>query len=413
VLNESRENLTETNSALITGLLIAVALYFAREVFIPLALAGLLAFLLAPAASRLEHWGVRRAPAGLAVIFLSLAAMGALGWIVLGQVYNLAVELPQYQQNVTEKIGSLHLNSAGRLSSTVEMLTSVSKQLTSGTPTSQIVSLTPRRRTDTRARTIPPALTSKPAEPVPVRIEEPELSMLAVAGQTIAPLVHPMARTFVVVVFLVFMLLGREDLLDRGLRLAGSTRMLVTTTAIEDASGRVSRYLRMQLIVNLCYGAIVGVSLQLIGIPHPLLWAVLTCLLRFVPYIGIMMAAAGPLLLSAAISPHWSETAWTAVMFVVLEIVAANFIEPHLYGASTGISAIAVLIAAIFWTLLWGLPGLLLSTPLTVCLIVIGRQVPQFYFLEVLFGEVTVPPPVERLLSTHAGLEPEGRNGAD
>lgn len=397
MLSESRENLRGTDSALVTGILVMAVLYFAREVFIPLALAGLLAFLMAPAATRLERWRVKRTPAALLVIFLSMAGVGALGWVVLGQIYNLAVELPQYQQNVTGKIGSLHLNSAGRLSSTVEMLTSVSKQIKSGgTVTSPILSVAARSRAATRTSTAQASVADKTAQPVPVRIEEPEESMMTVAGRTFMPLVHPLTTTFIVVIFLVFILLGREDLRDRGIRLAGSGRVHVTTTAIEDASQRVSRYLQMQLIVNLCYGAVAGLSLWWIGVPNPLLWAVLTCLLRFVPYIGILMAAAGPLLLSIAVSPHWSQLTWTVALFVMLEIVTANFIEPMLYGASTGISAIGILIAAIFWTLLWGLPGLLLSTPLTVCLVVIGRQVPHLHYLEVLFGEETVLPPSER-----------------
>lgn len=231
--------------------------------------------------------------------------------------------------------------------------------------------------------------------------------MLTMAGRTVTPLVHPLVTTFIVVIFLVFMLLGREDLRDRGLRLAGSGRMHVTTTAMEDASRRVSRYLQMQLVVNVSYGTVVGLLLWWIGVPNPALWGVLTCLLRFVPYIGILMAATGPLLLATAVSPQWGELLWTVLMFVVLEIVTANFVEPMLYGASTGISAMAILIAAIFWTLLWGLPGLLLSTPLTVCLIVIGRQVPQLRYLDVLFGEETVLPPPERfyqrMLASHTG----------
>ena len=385
-----------------TGILVAAVLYFAREVFIPLALAGLLAFFLAPPATRLERWGMKRTPAALLVILLSLAGVAALGWVVLGQIYNLAVELPQYQQNVTAKIGSLHLDSAGRLSRTVEMLASVSKKLKSGgTDTTPVLPVTPRPQKSTRSRKSPAALANKTtepvtAEPVSVRIEEPDEPMLAVAGRTMLPLIHPLTTTFIVVIFLIFMLVGRDDLRDRGLRLAGSGRMHVTTTAIEDASDRVTRYLQMQLIVNLCYGTVVGIALRLIGVPHPLLWGVLTCLLRFVPYIGILMAAAGPLLLSIAASPNWSELTWTVVTFGVLETVAANFIEPMLYGASTGISAFAILIAAVFWTLLWGLPGLLLSTPLTVCLIVIGRQVPRLHYLEGLFGEETGLPPSER-----------------
>ncbi len=397
MLSEARERLKGTDGTLLTGILVIAVMYFAREVFVPIALSGLLAFLLAPVATILERWGLKRTPAGLLVILLSLGAVGGLGWLMLGQIYNLAVELPQYQQNVTGKIELLHLNSAGRLSSTLEMLGSVRKQITSGDATpAPIIPVTPRRRSTAHSTTPPTVAGDKTAQPVAVRIEAPEEPLLAMAGRTLMPLVHPLATTLIVVIFLVFMLLGREDLRDRGLRLAGSGRMHVTTSAIQDASQRVSRYLQMQLVVNLCYGTVAGLGLWLIGVPHPLLWAVLTCLLRFVPYIGILMASAGPLLLSIAVSPHWGPLVWTMVMYGVLELVTANFAEPMLYGSSTGISAIAILVAAIFWTLLWGLPGLLLSTPLTVCLVVIGRQVPQLHYLEVLFGEETEVDPSER-----------------
>jgi predicted PurR-regulated permease PerM/GAF domain-containing protein len=395
VLSEARENLKHPDSALLTGILIVVVLYFAREVFVPLALAGLIAFVLAPAANRLERWGMRRTPAALLVIILSLATVAVLGWVLLGQIYSLAVELPQYQQNVTDKIGSLHLDTAGRLSRTVEMLNGLNKRLKSGdTALSPVISVVQLPRAS-RSHPNPVAIANKTTQPVSVRIEEPQESVLEFAGRTMTPLVHPLTTTFIVVIFLVFLLIGREDLRDRGLKLAGSGRMHLTTSAIEDATARVSRYLQMQLVVNLCYGAVAGVALQLIGVPHPLLWAILTCVLRFVPYVGIMMAAAGPLLLAGAVSPDWSHLLWTVIMFCVLEVVAANFVEPMLYGASTGISAIAVLIAAVFWTFLWGLPGLLLSTPLTVCLIVIGRQVPRLHYLEVLLGERTGLPPSE------------------
>ena len=395
MLSEARENLKHPDSALLTGILIVVVLYFAREVFVPLALAALLAFVLAPAANRLERFGMRRTPAALLVIVLSLATVAVLGWVLLGQIYSLALELPQYQQNVTDKIGSLHLDSAGKLSTTVEMLDGLNKRLKSGdTASSPVISVVQPQRAS-RSHPNPVAIANKTTQPVSVRIEEPQESVLEFAGRTMTPFVHPLTTTFIVVIFLVFMLIGREDLRDRGLKLAGSGRMHLTTSAMKDATARVSRYLQMQLVVNLCYGAVAGVALQLIGVPHPLLWAILTCVLRFVPYVGIMMAAAGPLLLAGAVSPHWTALMWTVIMFCVLEVVAANFVEPMLYGASTGISAIAVLIAAVFWTFLWGLPGLLLSTPLTVCLIVIGRQVPRLHYLEVLLGERTGLPPSE------------------
>jgi predicted PurR-regulated permease PerM/GAF domain-containing protein len=384
--------------ALLTCILVLTVLYFGREVFIPLALAGLLAFLLAPVAAFFERWRIGRTPSTLLVIFVAALVTAALGWAMLGQIYNLAVELPQYRENVTEKIDALHLNSAGRLSSTVDMLSSISKQIsTGGTSALPPLSITPpRRNRDRPAANKSPGIDQEKGRPVPVRVEQPEESMLAIAETSVLPLIHPMTRAFIVVVFLIFILLGREDLRDRGLRLAGSEQLHATTLAISDASRRVSKYLQMQLITNLCYGSVIGVGLWLIGVPHPLLWAVLTCVLRFVPYVGILLAAAGPLLLSIAASPDWKEFIWTAGMFFVLEVVAANFIEPMLYGISTGLSAIAILIAAIFWTLLWGFSGLLLSTPLTVCLIVIGRQVPNLRYLEVLFGEESAPLPGDR-----------------
>jgi predicted PurR-regulated permease PerM len=403
VAAEIRDDLKPSPNAFFTALLLVALLYFAREVFVPLALAALIAFVLAPAANRLERLGMKRTPAAVLVIVLTLAGVSVLGWVLLGQVYSLAVEIPQYQQNMSDKIGSLHLDSANKLSRTVEMLNNLNKRIKNeNNVQAPVLPLLPVEHAGRRAHANLNAATKSAspaanpaAPPVAVRIEAPEQSMIELAGQTLTPLVHPLTTTFIVVIFLVFMLTGREDLRDRGLKLAGSGRMHVTTTAIKDATHRVSRYLQMELVVNLSYGAIIGVALQLIGIPHPFLWASLTCVLRFVPYVGIMLAAAGPLLLAVAVFPHWAQLLWTVLAYAILELIAANFLEPMLYAASTGISSIAVLIAAVFWTFLWGLPGLLLSTPLTVCLIVIGRQVPRLHYLEVLFGERTGLPPSE------------------
>ena len=382
MLSEPNQNLRRNENALLTGILMVAVLYFARDVFVPLALAGLMAFVLAPAALRLERWGMRRVPASLLVIFLSLASVAVLGWVLTGQIYGLATDLPRYRQNVTEKVGSLHLDSAGKLNSTVDMLNSLNRHFRGGS-TAIPIEMLPAEQSPASAQSTPRGA----PQSVPVRIEQPDESIFELAGRTMSPLLHPLATTFVVVIFLVFMLIGRDDLRDRALQLAGSGRMHMTTTAMRDATARVSRFLQMQLVVNLSYGIIAGVGLSIIGVPHPILWAVLTCVLRFIPYVGIMMAAAGPILLAGAVSPHWGELIATMLMYAALEVVVANWIEPTLYGASTGISALAVLIAAVFWTFLWGLPGLLLSTPLTVCLIVIGRQVPRLRYLEVILGE--------------------------
>ena len=402
IVSEARENVKASDSSLLPAVLVMAMLYFGREVFVPLALAALLSFLLVPVSALLERCGMRRTPAGLLVVFLSLVAVTALGWIMLGQIYNLAVELPQYKENINHKIESLHLHSAGKLSNTLAMLTEETKQLRGDAPppTTTVLPDAPRPHIRSRSKTASEPnkeqLSGQTDQPVTVRVEQPEESVVTLANRTIAPLIHPLTTTFVVVVFLAFMLVGREDLRDRGIRLAGRGRMRVTTSAMEDAGRRVGRYLRMQLIVNLSFGFIAGSCLWLIGVPNPLLWGLLICLLRFVPYIGIFLAATGPLVLSIAVSPHWSVVLWTALLFLVLELITGNIVEPLVYSSSTGLSPIAVLIAAIFWTLLWGFPGLLLSTPLTVCLVVIGRQVPHLQYLDVLFGDETALPPPER-----------------
>jgi predicted PurR-regulated permease PerM len=387
MLSEPHSDLKRTDNRLITAVIVAAGLYFGREVFIPLALAGLFAFLLAPSAARFEHLGLKRAPSALLAIFLFLAGLGALGWIAVGQIYNLALELPKYQQTVTTKIDSLHLNSPGRFAKTTEMLTNLKERLKSSSEEG--------RKAGDESEPVKAPASDRP--PVPVRIEAPKESIVTTLVLRFTPLLHPLATALVVVVFLVFLLIERDDLRDRALRLSGSSRMHVTTTAIENAGLRVSRYLRKRLIVNVSFGVAAGAALWVIGVPHPLLWTFLTCLLRFVPYLGIWMAAAGPLLLAAAVSPHWGMAIETLAIFAALELIGGNFVEPLVYGASTGLSPIAILVAAIFWTVLWGFPGLLLSTPLTVCLIVIGEQVPSLRFLNVLFGEATALPPAESI----------------
>jgi predicted PurR-regulated permease PerM len=384
---------------IITGVLILAVLYFGREVFIPLALAGLLAFLLAPMATRMERAGVPRTPSALLVIAVTFSLLMVTGWVVLGQIYNLALELPRYQENVSEKVGELHLNSAGRLAGTMQMIANVNKELATGSiaKTAPVAPILPIQNSRSRqaGRTPAPApaqsLTAdaaqKQTQPVSVRIAETEEPMFTVAMRNIRPLVPPLITAFVVFVFVVFMLLARDNLRDRAIRLAGDAHMHVTTVAMTDASSRVSRYLLMQFVVNVSFGVIAGLALWGIGVPHPVLWAVMAGMLRFIPYIGIWLAAAGPMLLALAASPGWGHFIWTALLYLVLELIAGNILEPLLYGSSTGISSLAILVAAIFWTWLWGPAGLLLSTPLTVCLVVIGRHFPQLQFLGILLGE--------------------------
>jgi len=352
-------------------------LYWGREVFIPIALATLLSFLLAPPMIRLQRWGVGKTLSALLVVVIAFSALALICWAGLGQAYTLAQELPAYRQNISSKLRSVTPSGLTRLSETKHMLGEVSGALVP--PTSQ------------------PSQGRTTSRPIPVEVHQPDRAPLQFLEDTASSILRPTAMAFIVLVFVVFMLLGREDLRDRVLRLAGSNRLFMTTRALDDAARRVSRYLTMQFAVNAVYGSLVGVGLLLIGVPHPLVWGVLAMLLRFIPYVGPWIAAAGPLLLSIGVAPGWGRFAWTLGTYTALELLAANVIEPFLYGSSTGISAIAILVAAVFWTWLWGPIGLLLSTPLTVCVVVIGRYVPHLEFLGVLFGDEPALSPAQRL----------------
>jgi len=366
------------------GLLIAiVALYLAREVLIPIALALLLSFLLAPAMVRLQHWGFRKAVAALVVVAVSFLGLIFICWLGFGQAYNLTLELPAYRQNISTKLRALSPPGLHRFGETQRMLGQVTGELVTQNQSQKSQPSSGRQQNSFQP-------------PVAVEVRQPEPTPLEFLEKTAGSVLRPLATAFVVLLFVIFMLLGREDLRDRVLRLAGSSRLYMTTQALDDAAQRVSRYLLMQFAVNAIYGALVGVGLLLIGIPHPLVWGVLATLLRFIPYVGPWIAAAGPILLAIGVAPGWGKFAWTLGLYVVLEVVAANFVEPFLYGSSTGISAIAILMAAVFWTWLWGPVGLLLSTPLTVCLIVVGRYVPHLEFLGILFGDEPVLSPAQR-----------------
>lgn len=203
----------------------------------------------------------------------------------------------------------------------------------------------------------------------------------------ISPLVHPLATTGIIIIFVIFILLQREDLRNRLIRLAGTHDLQRTTAALDDAAGRLSRLFLTQLAVNGTFGIVIGLGLWAIGIPSPVLWGILAAVLRFVPYVGAVIAAAFPLVLAVAVDPGWSLLAWTAGLFIVVEPIVGHGIEPMVYGRSTGLSPVAVVVAATFWTALWGPIGLVLATPLTVCLVVLGRHAEKLQFLDVMFGD--------------------------
>ena len=370
------------------GIILGIAaLYLGREFFIPFALAVLLAFALSPIVNWLRRWHVPRTPAVLMTVALAFSIIGGSSYVVATQLISLANSVPTYQRTIVEKVRSIRdAGTTGggvldRLTSSIEgFRRELSDETSAGDPTGP-----------------PPNGASASREPIPVIIESPTGSALDMVRRVFGPLVSPLVTAGVVVVFLVFVLLEREGLRERFIKLAGAGDFQTSTEAMSEAASRVSRYLLMQLIVNVTYGLPLGIGLYIIGVPNAVLWGLLAVIFRFIPYLGPILAAVFPIGLAFAVDPGWSMLLWVIGLFVVLELVSNNFVEPLLYRASTGLSALAIISAAIFWTTLWGPAGLMLSTPLTVCLVVIGRYVPQLRFLGVLLSSDPVLRPEEQL----------------
>ncbi len=358
------------------------ALYFGRDIFVPLALAMLLSFALAPAVRWLRRVGIPNLAAVLSVVAFAFLIIFALGAIVAWQVADLAEQLPTYRFNIEAKIDSLRQSPPG--GHLFERATSMVRDL------GRKIEEEDKQAAEEQAA---PAAADE-AKPLPVELHQPAPTSMQIISTVLGPLVSPLATAGIVIVFVIFLLLKREDLRDRLIRLAGARGLPRTTQALEDAAQRVGRYLLMQLVVNTTYAIPIALGLWLIGIPNPVLWGLLCGLMRFVPYIGPIVAAFFPLALSIAVDPGWTTLLLTAALFIAVELIINNLIEPWLYGASTGLSPLAIIAAAVFWTWLWGPVGLLLSTPLTVCLVVLGHHVPQFAFLDVLLGnEPALSPP--------------------
>jgi predicted PurR-regulated permease PerM/GAF domain-containing protein len=356
---------------------VVAALYFGRSVFVPIALATLITFLLSRLVTRLERW-IGRIAAVLVTVIAMFTIFAGASWVIGSQVIDLAAKLPDYQANIVAKIRSLRLPAGGplaRFSSSVHVL---QNELVASSPAPS----TDRARRDSSTRTPPPV-----ASPIPVKVIEGRSAIPQLMQETLSAILSPLGTAALVLLLVIFMLLKREDLRGRLIRLVGQGRISTTTRAMEDAGRRVSRYLSTQFLVNTCYGICVALGLQFIGVPNAALWGVLAGVLRFIPYVGPWVGALLPVLLSFAISSSWFTPLKAIALFIVLEAIASNFIEPWLYGANTGVSPIALIISAVFWTWLWGPVGLVLSTPMTVCLAVIGRHVPRLEFLGILLSE--------------------------
>ena len=346
---------------------VVAVLYVAKGVLVPLILALLLSFLLAPVCDWLERWRVGRIPAVLVTAALAFSVLGVGAWTASVQMINLAPKLPEYQNNIQTKLHSVNDYLSSALSrarrTTLNIGENLSESDSAGTP--------PGRE----------------ERPFAVRVIASPASPLQVIGGMFGSLIEMFGSTSIVIVLVVFFLLHRNDLRDRFIRMMGGGRVTVTTQALEDATTRVSRYLLVQLFINITFGVLVAIGLYCIGLPSALLWGFLATVLRFIPYIGPWIAATAPIGLSMAISTGWVPPILTIGLFVVLELSISNVMEPWFYGKNTGVSSVAILVAAVFWTWLWGPVGLLLATPLTMCLLVIGKHVPPLSFLDTLLGD--------------------------
>jgi predicted PurR-regulated permease PerM len=341
-------------------------LYFARELLIPFAFALTLAFLLAPAVSRLESRRVPRVVAVAITGILAFTILCGVGYVVARQLLNVARSLPEYRTNIKDKIASVHSSALQSMEDAIKAIEDIGGDVV-------------------QSNGNPDPTSPQPPTPVqPVRIID-QTQFESTTGLFMRFL-RPIGTFGVVIVFTIYLLMKREDLRHRILLLAGMGRINVMTQALQDAATRISQYLLFQTAVNAAYGTFFGFGLFLIGVPNATLWGVLAAILRIIPYVGTATSLILPLIVSVAIFSSWSQPLLILGLFLTLELTATNFVEPWLFSSRTGISSLALLAMAIFWALLWGWPGLILSTPLTVCIVVMGRYVPHLSFLHTLLG---------------------------
>jgi len=396
IRNEDQPRSVTGMLTFLTAGVVVAALYFGREVLVPFALAVLLSFLLAPAVRLLRRLRAGRVTAVAATVIIAFLAIFAFGAIVAEEVSLLAPQLPEYEANIAAKLRALpKAIPLQRMAAELHQITTMLKR-------SETAPASPAGGSGSTT-----GGAAEPLTPLPVQIEQPDLTPLQIAETVLGPLLEPLAMAGLVIVLVVFILLEREVLRDRLLRLAGGSDLHRTTEAMNEAAERVSRYLISQLAVNAVEGTLIGIGLAIIGIPNAALWGIVAMLLRFIPYIGIVIAAAFPMALAVAVAPGWSLVVWTAVLFIAVETIVANAVEPRLYAGTTGLSSIAVILAAVFWAWLWGPIGLLLSTPITVCLLVLGRHVPQLQFLDVMLGSDPVLSPDESFYQRLLAGDPE------
>jgi predicted PurR-regulated permease PerM len=387
------QNSESTLKTVLIGVVVVVALYLGREVLIPIALAVLLTFVLAPLVRLLQGLYFPRIIAVTVVGLFAFAAIFGLGALMVSQVNQLAGELPKYQATLGDKIQSLRgvVGGTGTLERASEVLRDLSKEID---------------RPNNNASPSSLSENGASSKPIPVEIKQPDPGALQTLAALITPLIHPLTTTGIVAIFVIFILLQRQDLRNRLVRLAGAQDLQRTTAALDDAGQRLSRLFLTQLALNASFGCVIGLGLWIIGVPSAPLWGMLAMIMRFVPYIGALISAIFPLILAAAVGPGWTMFVTTAALFIVAETIVGQAIEPMVYGQSTGLSPVAVIVSATFWTWLWGPVGLILATPLSMCLVVVGRHVDRLEFLEVMFGDQPPLTPAELIYQRMLANDP-------
>jgi len=367
-------------TTLAVAVVVIAALYFACEVLVPITLAILLSFVLAPLVALLRRTGLPRVPSVVAAVVFALGILLLLGGVIGTQLASLASDVPRYAATVERKVDTVRSLTIGRITT---MTGKLGRQLDDAPP--PVPNSTPAQ-----AKLSPDA-----PKPVPVEVHQPDSTPLEIATRVLSPILSPLATMGIVLLVSIFILMQREDLRDRMIRLFGSSDLHRTTGAMDEAAARLSKYFLTQLALNAAFGVVIGLGLLVIGVPNPVLWGIIAALMRFVPYIGAFGSAALPIAMAAAVDPGWTMALSTVALFLVVELVTGQFIEPLLYGHSTGLSPVSVVVAAIFWAWLWGPVGLILSMPLTLCLVVLGRHIDRLEFIDVLLGDQPALTPAE------------------
>jgi predicted PurR-regulated permease PerM len=370
--------------AMLIGITLVLSfIYFARVIVIPIALAVLITFLLVPTVNWLERWYFSRVPAVITVTCLSLGLFLGVTFAITQQINSLIDSYPEYEENIAAKIAQY--NERGR-DGMLDKFHIVAERLYEQLDQA-------KKKTGTDLQT---SKDNEISQAQPVKIVQDGSLGVSELWNIVSPVLEPLANLGLVIVLVIFMLINREDLRDRFISLVGVNQLTDTTRALEDAGERISRYLLMQLLINCGYGVAVGLGLWLIGVPYALLWGSFAALLRYIPYLGAWLSALLPIALSLLISPEWNTAFMVIALFLALELITNMVFEPLLYGRGIGVSQAALLITVAFWTWLWGPVGLILASPLTVCLAVLGRYVPFLRFLDILLGDRPTLSPVHR-----------------